>query len=312
MSLPSFSVIIAVYNGEATIGKAIESVLAQSHPAIEIIVVDDGCTDDTAARVAMYGDAVRYIRQPNQGVSVARNHGAEAARGEWLAFLDADDWYYPDRLRWHAEWIRSDPCLDFLTGDFDYVGEDGNVLRRSMMQCEAGRRLLDKARGGAQVVMEDDDELRLFVENHFGDTHTLSLPRKTFLRLGGYPAGVTVCEDVNLLIRLTAGSRRVGVICRPMAAYMIHAGSATRSDPVRAQYQTVQALLPLLGQLANATPAIRSGLAGALRQGRLNLAYALLRSGRRGEAIRAVAPLLKQRPGLESIRDVLSVIRGGL
>jgi len=309
MSPPAFSVIIAVFNGEATIARAIESILAQSRPAAEIIVVDDGSTDDTAGRVASFGDAVRYIRQPNQGVSVARNRGVEEAKEEWLAFLDADDWYYPDRLRWHSEWIDADPDIDFLTGDFDYVEESGDVIRRSMMHCEAGKSLLDKAGGGDRAIMEGDD-LGLFVEKHFGDTHTLSLPRETFLRLGGYPAGVAVCEDVNLLIRLTAASRRVGVVCRPMAAYMIHGGSATRSDPIRAQRQTVQALLPLVDQLDGATPAIRRGLMGSLRRARLDLAYALLRSGRRVEALRAVAPLLKQNPGLRSVRDVLSIMRG--
>jgi len=309
MPEPRFSVIIAVYNGEKTIGRAIESVLQQTHPAAEVIVVDDGSTDGTAAQVKRFGEAVCCIQQPNAGVSMARNAGVAEAKGDWLAFLDADDWYYPDRLRWHAEWIERDTELDFLTGDFDYCRADGSLIRRSMESTEAGRRLLKQAGAAAEVVMEGDI-LGNFVEQHFGDTHTLSLPRRTFLELGGYPAGVAVCEDVNLLTRLCAQSRRVGVVCRPMAAYVIHDNSATRSDPLRAQRQTVEALLPLRTELAQAPESIRKGLEGAIRHARLDLAYTLLRQGRRARAVGAVLPLLADRPGLRSLRDVLSVVRG--
>jgi len=301
--------VIAVYNGVETVCRAIESVMAQTYQALELIVVDDGSTDTTANVVTMYGNAVRYLHQPNAGVSAARNAGAAVARGEWLAFLDADDWYYPDRLRFHAEWIKRDTDLDFLTGNFDYRRPDGTLIRRSMESTKIGTLLLQKSRGRNEVVMERD-EIGDFVEQHFGDTHTLSLPRKTFLQVGGYPVGFEVCEDVHLLIRLCAASSRVGVICQPMAAYTIHGSSATRSNPLRAQRQTVEALLSLRKDLANAPSYVRAGLMGALRRARLGLAYVLLRSGRRSEAIRAVIPLLASQPGTGSLRDVLSVARG--
>jgi glycosyltransferase involved in cell wall biosynthesis len=111
--VPRFSVIIPAYNSAATLTRAVESVLAQSWPAHEIIVIDDGSIDDTLCVARGFGDRVRVIHQPNAGVSTARNRGAEAATGDWLAFLDADDWYYPNRLRWHAEWIAGDASLDF-------------------------------------------------------------------------------------------------------------------------------------------------------------------------------------------------------
>src|SRR5437868_527193 len=98
MGKPKFTVIIAVYNGARTIHRAIEPVLAQSLPPYALIVVDDGSTDGTATVVKAFSAAVKYRYQPNAGVSAARNAGAAAANGEWLAFLDADDWYYPDRL----------------------------------------------------------------------------------------------------------------------------------------------------------------------------------------------------------------------
>ena len=309
MSKPAFSVIIAVYNGANTIRRAIESVLSQTYPALELIVVDDGSTDTTAAEVAQFGGRVRYVYQSNAGVSAARNAGAQLATGEWLAFLDADDWYYPDRLRLHAEWIGRDPALDFLTGDYDYVRSDGSLISRSMEKTEAGLMILRRAAGQREVLMEEG-EISLYIENHFGDTHTLSVPRKTFLELGGYPVGRRVCEDVNFLIRLCAQSKRIGVVCEPMAVYFIHGDSVTRSDPLRAQQLTVEALLPLKDTLANAPTLIKRGWRGRLRRARLNLAYVLLRQGRQGEAIRAVLPSLIASPGFTTLRDLLSIMRG--
>jgi len=306
---PTFSVIIPVHNGADTISKAIESVEAQTYPAFELIVVDDGSTDATAEVVTGHGNSVRYLYQHNAGVSAARNAGAAVAKGDWLAFLDADDWYYLDRLRWHAEWIQRDSTLDFLTGNFDYRQPDGTIIGRSIESTKIGGQLLDKSGGESEVLMEGS-EIGEFIEQHFGDTHTLSLPRQTFLDLGGYTVDFDICEDVHLLIRLCAMSRRVGVICQPMAAYTIHSNSATRSNPLRAQKQTVEALVSLRKDLANASPAFLAGLDGALRRARLSMAYFFLRSGSRLKATRAVLPLLTSNPGLQSLRDLLSIVRG--
>jgi GT2 family glycosyltransferase len=306
MTLPAFSVVIPVFNGAATIARAIDSVIDQSYPASEIIVVDDGSEDETAGRVAAFGARVRYVRQANAGVSAARNLGAELAGGAWLAFLDADDWYYRDRLRWHAEWIERDSGLDFLTGDYDYRRGDGSLISRSMETTEAGRVLLAKAAGGREVVMESRD-MEQFVEQHFGDTHTLSVRRDTFRELDGYPPGRAVCEDVHFLVRLCARSRRAGVVCEPMGAYCIHDQSATRRDPLRAQAVNVQTLLALRASLAGASPPILRGYVRRLRRARLNLAYSLLRRGRGAEAVRAVLPSLRDAPGGSGFRDVASI-----
>ena len=305
---PRFSVIIPAYNSAATLARAVESVFAQTWPAHEIIVMDDGSTDDTLHVARGLGDRVRVIHQPNKGVAVARNRGAEVATGNWLAFLDADDWYYPDRLRWHAEWIRRDAGLDFLTGDYEYRREDGGLMGASMAMHPSGRAMLEKARGADRVVMERG-EIEAFVAEHFGDIHTLSVPRETFQALGGYPPGFKVCEDVHFLTRLCAVSRRVGVVCRPLAVYMIHSASATRSDPLKSQAYNVETLLDLK-TLAGSFPApVKRGVMARLRNGRLDLGCALLKSGRRREAITAVLPSLVETPGWVSLRNILSILR---
>lgn len=309
MNGPSFSVVIAAYNGAATLARAIDSILAQSYSPLEVIIVDDGSIDNTAVVAQRYGVPVRYFYQENAGASAARNAGVRVAQGEWLAFLDADDWYYPDRLRLHAEWIMRDPNLDFLTGDYDYVRPDGSRISGSMEKHESGRAMLRKAAGAGEVVMTVED-FESFVSDHFGDTHTLSVPRQKFLELGGYPLGFRVCEDVFFLTKLCAVSRRVGVICSPLAAYLIHDASATRRDPLRTQTDNVRTLIAMAAEAQTYPAAIRRGVHERLRYGRLNLGYALLRTGRRLAAMGAVLPTLWENPGLAGMRDVISMVRG--
>jgi len=95
---PSVSVVITTYNQASYIGPALDSVFAQSRTPAEVIVVDDGSTDDTPERIAPYRDRLVYIRQPNQGVAQARNTGVRTARGDLLAFLDGDDLWESEKL----------------------------------------------------------------------------------------------------------------------------------------------------------------------------------------------------------------------
>lgn len=117
------SVIIPVYNGERFLGQAIESVLKQTYRSVEVIVVDDGSTDGTAAVVRSF-ESVRYTHQRNAGQSEARNRGVDAARGELLAFLDADDLWTSDKLGLQFAALESDPELDAVFGHAqEFVGE---------------------------------------------------------------------------------------------------------------------------------------------------------------------------------------------
>lgn len=109
------SVIIPAFNAALYLGEAIESVLDQSTPADEIIVVDDGSDDDTAG-VADKFSRVHVIRQPNQGCAVARNTGIAASSGEWLAFLDADDLWLPEKLSLQADYLKNNPSCPAVFG----------------------------------------------------------------------------------------------------------------------------------------------------------------------------------------------------
>jgi glycosyltransferase involved in cell wall biosynthesis len=109
---PLISCLVPVYNGELYLREAIDSILAQTYRPLEIIVVDDGSTDATPDVVAGYGDQLRYVRQANAGPGAARNHGLSLARGEYVAFLDADDLWHPEKLARQMTRFRARPQLD--------------------------------------------------------------------------------------------------------------------------------------------------------------------------------------------------------
>src|SRR4051812_37127670 len=103
MSLPLVSVITPCYRQAEFLATALRSVFAQSYPATEAVVVNDGSDDNTEAVVSRFGDRVRYNWQPNAGLSAARNAGIAAARGQYLLFLDSDDCLHPDAISWLVE-----------------------------------------------------------------------------------------------------------------------------------------------------------------------------------------------------------------
>jgi glycosyltransferase involved in cell wall biosynthesis len=305
----SFSVVIPNYNNGATLGRAIESVLGQSFKAHEIIVIDDGSTDDSAAIAASFGERVRYVRQQNAGVSAARNHGARLATGNWLAFLDADDIYLPERLAAHARWIAREPDVDFLFADQEYRRPDGELLQMSINACEAGRELLSRHPDVVDIPMCADD-FGACVADGFAEIRTLSIPRAFFLKLGGFPLDHKIGEDLYFFIRMYAASKKGGVVNLPLAVYYIYPGSALRKDPLGAQRAYVATLETLSKELRTASDSMRRGWRSKLRNGRLSLAYMHLRQGDRRRALAVVAPLLWSAPSLRSLRDLASIARG--
>jgi glycosyltransferase involved in cell wall biosynthesis len=141
----SIAVIIPTYNAEKWIGRAIAGVLNQSFKPSEIIVVDDGSIDRTSAIVKRMCSRVRYIYQDNSGPAVARNHGIEESSGEWVAFLDADDEWFPNWVRTHQRVLNISPESMWSCCNFEYAGDGSqrNIMANESVSCEGAIRYFD-------------------------------------------------------------------------------------------------------------------------------------------------------------------------
>jgi glycosyltransferase involved in cell wall biosynthesis len=135
------SAIIATYNSAATISHAIESALAQDFEGFEVIVVDDGSTDATPEVLGRYAGRIRTVRQDNRGTAAARNVAAGAAKGEYLAFLDADDEWLPGKLRASVEALDRSPAASVVYSDFINVSATGE---REVKRPMSGSPTLDQ------------------------------------------------------------------------------------------------------------------------------------------------------------------------
>ena len=132
-SSPKVSVVIPVFNGERFIGDAIRSALGQTFRDLEIIVVDDGSIDQTEKIVRQFFDRVTYHRQENRGAAAARNLGVMCASGEWIAFLDADDIWYPQKLAVQFEAVALNPAIAFVYSDMDTIDVHEAILQRNFL-----------------------------------------------------------------------------------------------------------------------------------------------------------------------------------
>lgn len=118
---PLVSVVVPVYNGAKYVRAALDSALGQTYPAVEVVAVDDGSTDESAAVLASYGSRLVVVRQPNAGVAAARNAGIQASRGELIAFLDQDDWWLPEKIERQVACFQAEPQVGLIhTGVLQY------------------------------------------------------------------------------------------------------------------------------------------------------------------------------------------------
>jgi len=183
---PSVSAVIPAWNATETIGRTIDSVLAQTYGQVEIVVVDDGSTDDTPQVIARDYPQVKLISQENAGPCVARNKGAFASSGELIAFLDSDDEWTPDKLQVQVTAMQAHPEIDMLgSNGWRTVGE---MRYTAMPAWPAGRKLMP-------VTIAD-----VFSERH-PMANSIVVKREVFEALGGFDTEQQRFEDLDLMCR---------------------------------------------------------------------------------------------------------------
>lgn len=186
------SVIIPTYNRSKLITRAVDSALRQTYPNCEIIVIDDGSTDDTPQVLASYEDRIKYIFQENSGHAAARNTGIRAARGQWVAFLDSDDIWLPEKLSRQIEILCSSGAKVCYTNVFWDAGEG---------QSHEENKLQDKDNKGAVEVYDEPFDLLLF-EPTSQCMITLVVERDLLIRIGCFDEMINRHVDVRLCFRL--------------------------------------------------------------------------------------------------------------
>ena len=138
----------------------------------------------------------------------------------------------------------------------------------------------------------------------------LTLPRATFVELGGFPLELKICEDVVFLLRLCAHSRRAGVSCEAGAVYWVHDAGLIRSDRLRSQTETVRALRSQAAAMETAPPPIRAAWQQLVKSAYLNLAYYLVKRGQRGAALLNLARSFVFHPAAADVKHLFSIVRG--
>ncbi|MCH9813638.1 MAG: glycosyltransferase family 2 protein [Epsilonproteobacteria bacterium] len=178
------SVIIPVYNREALIARAIDSVLSQTFLADEIIVVDDGSTDATAKVLERYRDKVKIITQENRGVSSARNAGIKASSGSWITLLDSDDIWHPEKLALQKDYHEREPvCLISHTAE-KWMRHNKEIKQKKAHQKPSG-----------WCFEENLDFCKIAPS-------TIMIAREVFEEVGYFDEALEVCEDYDLWLRM--------------------------------------------------------------------------------------------------------------
>lgn len=185
--MPKVSVIIPTYNRSDLLKLAISSVLSQSYTDYEIIVVDDGSTDNTRKVVESFNaEAIRYVYQNNMGRSAARNAGISSAKGQYIAFLDSDDIFLPSKLELQVKCLDSNPLCGLVYSYASNVDENGNSLAYHYDGDLSGSVYPDM----------------LYIRNNFITTPTVMVRANILSETGGFDESMHMCEDLDLWRRI--------------------------------------------------------------------------------------------------------------
>lgn len=311
---PLVSVIMPSYNCRRWISEALDSLLAQTYSNLDIIVVDDGSTDDTATFLKeKYKDKLNYIYQPNAGLAHARNTGLKAAKGEFISFLDADDWILPNKIAHQVNYLNQHPECDIVYTNFWYAYDN------------KPDELIPGEKFGIKI---NDGEImpNLLQGNNF-PIHAPLLRRKCVEAISGFTESLRSLEDFDFWLRLAAADFRFEYLDERPVVYRIRAGSLSqdltnlRLYRYRAYYHASQVIglerLRLALQKTNIAASFEFGLARAYFEKKcykagLRQTFTALRSNRRHRVLYALfclvylmfLPLL----GYQRLENLISIL----
>ena len=207
----TISVIIPAYNAQDHIGRAIDSVLGQTEKADEIVIVDDGSTDSTAEVIREYGDKVVYIYQQNSGSGATRNAAINAANCEWIAFLDSDDEWMPDKIKLQKQLLSNNPELVWAYSNF--VRSQNNKVEQNPTRNQYT----------ATDLLGDKEYFNSYLNAQANGlsawTGTIIARRDAIIEVGMFNPELHLAQDIDLWFRLAYRYQKVGFVNAPLAIY---------------------------------------------------------------------------------------------
>lgn len=201
------SAIIPAYNNADYIADAIHSILKQTHPVDEIIVIDDGSIDNTEQVVHGLSTDIIYYKQVNQGPSAARNQGIKLAKGDWIAFLDADDQWTPNKIELQLDNLIRFPALKLIAGDMAEIDKAGDVLVESVLAKHHLRQGFQDLEGGPL-----ENAAASLLHKNFIPTGTVLVWREALLVAGLFNENIRFGEDLELWVKIAV---RYPITCLP-------------------------------------------------------------------------------------------------
>jgi glycosyltransferase involved in cell wall biosynthesis len=241
------SVVIPCYNYGRYLAGAIESVLSQTVKADEVVVVDDGSTDETSAEVKRYMSQVRYVYQENGGVSRARNRGARETGNDWVAFLDADDRWAPEKLDVQTKILASHPEIDVLVCDFWHVTEAGERIDRGLDRHWQGvSAILWQKYENPEVWVVQDRLPEALIQDYMMGVQMLVMKRSVFEKVGGLAEAYSTAEDLDFFLRLSKEGFQIALAPQPLGWLIQHPKSLSRNNS-----KTTPNLLKVLDEFEN-------------------------------------------------------------
>jgi hypothetical protein len=276
---PSFSVLIRTYQAADSVAEAVESALAQTQPPFEVVVYDDGSTDGTEDVLRPYRDRIVYLWRENAGAPLAFNRAVEAARGEFVVVLDADDAYQPERLEALGELASARPDLDIVTTDAAW---------------ESGGRVIGRFNGDGNR-FEVDDQRGVILDRCF--ILAPALRREAVVAVGGHDPQLPSASDWDCWLRMILNGSKAGSVDEPLHRYRLREDSL--SDDRLSAFRERVTLLENLRTEPALLPDDRDRLELALARHRRTLAVAeACEAARRGAGdARVLALAVAREPG---------------
>ena len=282
--MPRVSIIVPTFNLARYIGRALESVFAQTYVDYEVIVVDDGSTDDTLEVLAQFAGKLQYHHQTNKGVGAARNEGLIRAHGELIAYLDADDMWYPKKLERQVDFLDTHKQCGIVHSDVAVIDEEDRIIYSRFNQ---------------QTKREIPQGQCLMTLLRYGHIQPLTvLERRECVELiGGFDERLRGVEDYMRWVLMAIEGVEFGYIDEPLGLYRWRAGQFSHSRGYRQAFVTMlELLLTETGLEARCGTRALDVVRNQLYRARRELAYLDRTEGRSDHARRQLLSLIRERP----------------